>query len=212
MIRLSKVKDNKITILIPVFEEPEIVAKFVDENKSILKRYPVFVLNKKGGAILKEYTSFYKKSSCPTIGWPLGSSRKFLIRRVQTEFSLNLDVDTILPPDFVNEALKKLNDPKVGAIALDYENPQGHLAFGPSLWRTKVLQKLYDYTFWKPKCECIYMWNKLHRANLKVETLNKKAKHLKLLGDSIRQNKAGFLDYLWNIFISIAAKFKKIVY
>ncbi|MQY62144.1 glycosyltransferase [archaeon] len=200
---LSKKKD-KITIVLPVFEEPEIVAKFVNSNKEILKKYPVIVIDRKGGDILKEYASFYRKTSCPTIGWPLGSSRGFLIRRVQTKFTLNLDIDVLLPKNFLKESLKKFKDPQVAAVALDYEKPQGHLAFGPSIWRTEILQKLYDWRFWKTrKCECIYMWDKLHGERNKLETLNMRAKHLKSLGDFIKQRKGGFHNSTWNILIRL---------
>lgn len=203
---MSEKRDNKITIILPVFEEPEIVAKFITHNKKLLKKYPVIVINKKGGDILKEYASFYRKTNCPMIGWPLDRSRKFLIQRVQTQFTLILDVDVLLPTNFVKEALKKFNKPKVAVVALNYEKPQGHLAFGPSIWRTKILQKLYDWKFWKQPCECMYMWNKVNRENHKIETLNMKAKHLKLLGDSIKQKKAGVYNRAWNTSLQLGAK------
>jgi hypothetical protein len=193
-------KNKKITIALPVFEEPEIVAKFIEGNKKILEKHPLIVIDRKGGEALKEYASFYRKTCCPTIGLPLGSSRKFLVGRVQTEFTLNLDVDVLLPKNFVKESLKKFEDPKVAVVALDYEDLQGHLAFGPSIWRTEVLQKLYDWEFRKTReCECIYMWGKVRGAGYKIETLCMRAKHLKSVGTLIRQEKRGFRNCTWNI-------------
>jgi hypothetical protein len=190
---LSEKKDNKMTIILPVFEVPEVVAEFVKSNEAILKKHPLFVLDRKGGEILKEHATFYKKTSCPTIAFPLGSSRRFLIKKVQTEFTLNLDVDVLLPTNFIQEALRKFKNPCVAAVALEYEPPQGHLAFGPSIWRTKILQKLYDWEHWKTNnCECLYMWKKLRKAGYKLETLDMCAKHLKSWGDSIAQRKGDF--------------------
>jgi hypothetical protein len=203
-------EDEKITLALPVFEDPKIVAKFIDSNKEILEKYPVIVIDRKGGEALKKYASFYRKTCCPTIGLPLRSSRRFLIGRVQTEFTLNLDVDVLLPKDFVEESLKKFEDPKVAVVALDYEDPQGHLAFGPSLWRTEILQNLYDWGLWKTKkCECIYMWGKVRGANYKIETLGMRAKHLKSVSILIGQRKRGFLNCSWNILSRLYTRFKR---
>ncbi|MDH5375921.1 MAG: hypothetical protein OEW95_08925 [Candidatus Bathyarchaeota archaeon] len=203
-------KDKKITIALPVFEDPEIVAKFIDGNKEILEKYPLIVIDRNGGEALKEYASFYRKTCCPTIGLPLGSSRGFLIGRVETEFTLNLDVDVLLPKHFVKESLKKFEDPKVAVVALDYENLQGHLAFGPSIWRTEILQNLYDWGLWKTrKCECIYMWGKVRGAKYKVETLGMRAKHLRSVSILIGQGKRGFLNCSWNILSRLYTRFKR---
>lgn len=204
-------KDKKITIALPVFEEPEIVAKFIEANKGIIEKYPLIVIDRKGGEALKEYASFYRKTCCPTIGLPLGRSRKFLIGRVQTEITLNLDADVLLPKNFVKESLKKFEDPKVAVVALDYENLQGHLAFGPSIWRTEILQKLYDWEFRKTrKCECIYMWGKVRGAKYKIETLCMRAKHLKSVGTLIRQERRGFLNCTWDILSRLYARAPRI--
>jgi cellulose synthase/poly-beta-1,6-N-acetylglucosamine synthase-like glycosyltransferase len=204
-------KDKKITIALPVYEEPDIVANFIDGNKEILEKYPVIVVDRKGGEALKKYASFYKKTSCPTIGLPLGNSRKFLIGRVQTEFTLNLDADVLLPKNFVKESLKKFEDPEVAVVALDYENPQGHLAFGPSIWRTEILQKLYDWQklLKRKKCECIHMWSKVQRAKYRVETLGMSAKHVRSGDKLTRPREKGFLDRSWTILSRLYRRFKK---
>lgn len=188
--------DKMVSIVLPVFEEPEVVAKFLDYNIEIVHQCPLFVLDAKGGEILKKYATFYRKTICPTIGWPLGSSRRFLIQKVKTEFVLNMDVDVLLPKNFLQEALKKFNDPIVGAVSIDYEGHYTHLPFGPSIWRTRILQKLYDYQHWKLKnCECMYMWGKLRKAGYKLETLDMRAEHLKSWGDSITERHGGFFYY-----------------
>lgn len=205
-VTLTIKKDHLTTILIPVFEEPELVANFVNNNKDLLTRHQVFVIDRKGGNSLQEYAQFYRKTNCPLIGWPLGRSRRYLIRLVQTEFTLNLDADVVVPKQFINESLKKFKDPKVAVVALNYEKPQSHLAFGPSIWRTDVLKKLYDYNSLKSRpCECVYIWNKVHEADLKIETLNMRAKHLKSLGDFIKRSKAGFYYYAWDILLHLRA-------
>jgi len=197
---------NRLTIVLPVFDEPAVVAKFVKHNESILKKYPLFVLDRKGGDVLKKYAAFYKKTSCPTIGLLLGSSRRFLIRRVQTEFTLNLDGDVLLPANFVEEALKKFENPRVVAVALDYTQSQGHAAFGPSIWRTSVLQKMYDWKFLKTiRCECLYMWDKLREEGYEVDTLDMRAIHLKSWGDFITQRNGGFQYHAWKILLHIPA-------
>lgn len=208
-------KDNSVTIIIPVFEEPELVTKFVNSNKEILEKHPLFVINRKGGDVLRDRASFYKKTSCPTIGMLLGSSRKFLIRRVQTKFTLCLDTDVLLPENFVQEALKKFEDSQVAAVALDYEKSQDHLAFGPSIWRTKILQKMYNWEYVKTtKCECIYMWDKLHKNGYKIETVDMRAKHIKDLGDFMIKKKGGLRNYTWKNIMRILGflKFKVVKY
>ena len=74
----------------------------------------------------------------------------------------------------------KLRPEIVVVVAIDYEKPQGHLAFGTSIWRTEVLKQLYDWESEKVgDCECIHMWKKVHCAGLQIETLPYRAKHLK---------------------------------
>ena len=91
-----------------------------------------------------------------------------------------------MPPHYIEDAICILESkPEVGAIALNYAEPykQNHLAFGTSIWRTELLKELYDWrlTFnqqFKP-CECEYMWEKLEKKGIKVETLPLEATHLK---------------------------------
>ena len=172
-----------LTIVIPCFEKPETVAKSIEGNKEILKKYPVIVINKKGGEALKPVSSVFFQQD--TSFW---FARRFGLEFVKTKYILCLDIDTILPPKYIEKAIELLEkDPTIGAIALYYERSiQDHLAFGTSIWRTKELKNLYDWRLTYPPisfdiCECKYMWNKLEKANMKVETLPMKAIHLKYI-------------------------------
>jgi hypothetical protein len=53
--------DKMVSIVLPVFEEPEVVAKFLDYNIEIVHQCPLFVLDAKGGEILKNMLPFIEK-------------------------------------------------------------------------------------------------------------------------------------------------------
>lgn len=115
----------------------------------------------------------------------------------ETPFILNLDADTVLPGKYVDEALSILENDKAEAVAIDYENPQGHYAFGTSLWKADWLLKLYDYppkpveklvkigkqewviAYQNGFCECTYMWARLLRGGGKLESLGYRAIHIR---------------------------------
>ena len=117
----------------------------------------------------------------PDLSLPL--ARKLGISQVETKYTLNLDSDTILPDGYIEQALEILEkNQDVVAVAIDYEKLQGHYAFGTSIWRTNILQELYDwrgYTREIPICECVCMWQKLRASGGVLETLPTRAKHLK---------------------------------
>jgi hypothetical protein len=151
--------NNKIlTVVLPLKENQEILEKFIEGNRELLTNYPLIVI---GFGNLPE-------------------ARKYGISLVQTSFTLNLDSDVIIPLDFIEEALKEFQDDKVVVISIPYESDiQGHLPFGPSLWRTEILQELYDWEFGKGDCECRYMWEKVKSLGYKIVELDMKAKHLR---------------------------------
>ena len=136
---------DNLTILMLVNNEKQwIKDRFIEGNWKLLKRPFLHI------TIGPEVKGFWK-------------ARKEGLKRVESEYVLNLDADTILPEDYIEEAIHLLNvNPQVYAVALDYQFPftQGHLAFGTSVWRTEVLRRLYNF---EPgdQCECIYMWNKI---------------------------------------------------
>jgi cellulose synthase/poly-beta-1,6-N-acetylglucosamine synthase-like glycosyltransferase len=131
-------------------EKQDILEEFIERNRELLSKYPVII-----------------------IGYGhLSEARKYGISLVQTPYILNLDSDVIIPKNFVDEALKEFQDDKVVAISIPYDpDLQGHLPFGPSLWRTKILQDLYDWTEDKGYCECRYIFNKMEILGYKVKTI-----------------------------------------
>jgi len=175
-----------ITIVIPCSENPQLVLRSVEGNKEIYSKYPMIVVSKNGGGPFLRFSPLYFKQD--TSWW---FARRFGLEFVKTKYVLCLDVDTILPPQYIEQAVELLEkDPKIGAVALNYAPPstQNHLAFGTSIWRTEELKNLYDWRLVpipsgiKPLCECEYMWNKLTKLGLKVETLQMQATHIKNLG------------------------------
>src|SRR5208337_2476383 len=166
-----------LTILIPCFESPRVVEFSISNNEKLFSSYPVLVVNKKGGDLFKMFALivFDQKTS-----WWF--ARRFGLEFVKTKYVLNLDVDTTLPEGYVEKAIEILEaHPDIGAVALDYNPPQGHLAFGTSVWRTEQLKELYDWRLTEEQqgkiCECKYMWDKVAKKGLKVETLPMKAIH-----------------------------------
>jgi hypothetical protein len=184
-----------LTILIPVFEKTETVQKFLELNEEILKSNILIVIDSGGGSALKKFAAHYEEFP----RGDLGLARRHGINLAETEFIFNLDVDTVVPVSYINDATQILELNKdVFAVALDYENLQGHLAFGTSAWKTDILKKLYDYSIQKVSdgqyvkvgshiysnlnngwCECTYMWRKLKASGGRLETLPMRAKHLK---------------------------------
>ena len=176
---------NNLTILIPCSEEDELVELSINENYGILSKYPIVVVDKKGGDRYIFFNQvgnmnvkyFYQDSSF----W---MAREFGLDFVRTKYVLCLDVDTILPPLYIEKAIEVLESrPDVACVAINYESPnkQSHLAFGTSIWSTDLLRELYDWRLERNlKCECRYMWDKVESRGMKVETLPMEAKHLRV--------------------------------
>lgn len=170
-----------LTILIPCSEKPELVERSIEENEKLFSSYPVIVVNKEGGDLFKMFALVVFDQN--TSFW---FARRFGLEFVKTKYVLNLDVDTVLPEGYVEQAIEILEkNPDVIAIALDYAPPyaQNHLAFGTSIWRTDTLKELYDWRLtdrqaFRP-CECEYMWKKVEEAHKHIRSLPMQAKHLK---------------------------------
>lgn len=183
---------HDLTIVIPVKNPPDL-ERFIRENFRILSASWKIVIDSGGGEGL---------SKLPNILWiqrqvPMWEARKIGYEEVKTPFTLNLDADTILPDGYVKDALVLLRENSCDAVAIDYQPPQGHYAFGTSIWRTELLKKLYDYppkaveklikvgkqewitAFQNGFCECIYMWAKLIRSGGLLESVEHKAIHVK---------------------------------
>lgn len=187
-------RSNSLSIVLPVKNPPNIQL-FTELMKPLFEFYPLIVVDSGGGEPLAPYCKFYVQQNCQ-----LWEARQMGYGLAETPFILNLDVDTTLPSKYVEEALNLLKNDKAEAVAIDYENPQGHYAFGTSLWKADWLMKLYDYppkpveklvkvgkqewvtAFQCGFCECTYMWAKLLRCGGRLETLPYRAKHLHFEG------------------------------
>ena len=183
---------HDLTVVIPVKAPPDLDG-FVKGNLSLLSVTRKMVVDSGGGEPL---------GHLPNTHWLqrkvfMWEARRLGYEEVKTTFTLNLDADTILPNGYVQESLKILRKNSCDAVAVDYDPPQGHYAFGTSIWRTDWLRKLYDYppkaveklirvgerewitAFQNGFCECTYMWARLIRSGGRLETLGYKATHLK---------------------------------
>lgn len=176
-----------LTILIPVCESSEMVEKCIQGNENILTKYPLVIIDKEGG---EAFVSFEQQGNMNIQYFNQNTSfwfaRRFGLEFVKTEYVLNLDVDTILPEGYVEQAIEILEkNPDVYVVALNYplESNQTHLAFGTSIWRTEQLKELYDWRLTADQkfgmCECRYMWSKLKEKGFRKETLPMTAIHLK---------------------------------
>jgi hypothetical protein len=187
-----------LTIVIPIKNPPNI-SVFIKENEWLLKsKANKVIVDSGGGRIFQGARKLgflpllYEARDC--LIW---EARKLGYEYAVTPFTLNLDVDTIINCLYVDQALGILKKKKAQAVAIDYERLQGHYAFGTSIWRTKILKKLYDYppaavdklikvgqqqwvtAFQNGFCECTYMWSHLIKSGGRLETLDFRAKHLK---------------------------------
>jgi hypothetical protein len=183
-----------LTIVIPVKASPGL-DDFIKGNLSILSVTRKVVVDSGGGGPLGHLSNtvwIQREAS-------MWEARRLGYEEVKTPFTLNLDADTILPDGYVQESLNVLRKNLCDAVAVDYDPPQGHYAFGTSIWRTELLKELYDYppkaveklirvgeqewvtAFQNGFCECTYMWARLIRSGGRLETLGCKATHLKKL-------------------------------
>jgi len=183
---------HDLTIVIPVKDPPDL-ERFIKGNFAILNATCKVVVDSGGGKQLEKLpnTLWIQKQV------PMWEARKLGYKEVRTPFTLNLDADTILPEGYVQESLDLLRKGACDAVAIDYDPPQGHYAFGTSIWRTDLLRKLYNYppktveklirvgkqewvtAFQNGFCECAYMWARLLRSRGKLETLEYQAIHIK---------------------------------
>jgi len=183
---------HDLTIVIPVKDPPDL-QRFVKENLEVLSASKKVVVDSGRGEQLGRLpnTLLFQRQV------PMWEARRIGYEQVRTPFTLNLDADTILPNGYVLDGLNVLRKNSCDAVAIDYDPPQGHYAFGTSIWRTELLKKLYDYppraveklikvgeqewitAFQNGFCECTYMWARLIRSGGRLETLGYKATHLK---------------------------------
>jgi hypothetical protein len=164
-----------LTIVLPVKDTPSIVSQFIQHHGNLLRKYSSIVIDSGGGQELQNYASTYLQ-----INEPLHLARRRGIDLATSEFTLNLDVDALIPLAYPMQAMRLLQRVRdVVAVALDYEYPkrQGHLAFGTCLARSDALKLTYDWVPGRGSCECLYMWPRLRRYGY-LETLPLGVKHL----------------------------------
>jgi len=183
---------HDLTIVIPVKDPPDL-ERFIRENLEVLSASKKVVVDSGRGEQLGRLpnTLLFERQV------PMWEARRIGYEEVRTPFTLNLDADTILPNGYVLDSLDVLRKNSCDAVAIDYDPPQGHYAFGTSIWRTELLKKLYNYppkaveklikvgeqewitAFQNGFCECTYMWARLIRSGGRLETLGYRATHLK---------------------------------
>jgi len=147
---------KNLTVIFTVAKEDE---HFLDDKLANFSDYPIVISR--------------------TIG--LGKARRECIDKVSTEYVLVLDLDNVLPDQYIEDAIMIMKaDTKIAVIALDYEECIGHYGFGTSLWKGEMLKKLYDYQDYKGElCECCYLYRKVLQNKYKIETLPYRAIHNK---------------------------------
>ncbi|MGQ9461152.1 MAG: hypothetical protein ACUVRA_07985 [Candidatus Bathyarchaeaceae archaeon] len=183
---------HDLTIVIPVKNPPDL-QRFVRENLEVLSASKKVVVDSGRGEQLGRLpnTLLFQKQV------PMWEARRIGYEEVGTPFTLNLDANTILPNGYVLDSLNVLRKNSCDVVAIDYDPPQGHYAFGTSIWRTELLKKLYDYppkaveklvkvgeqewitAFQNGFCECTYMWARLLRSGGKLESMGYRAIHMK---------------------------------
>jgi len=171
---MSTISHSTLSLLLTVREQPHLVNWFINHYDDLLKNCEVIVIDSEGGETLKQYASYYTKAEMQ-----LDKARKLAIQKTETSFASIIDIDTLLPQGYIKSALKILQQNKADAVAIDYKPPQGHLAFGTSLWKTLTLQQLYDWQMGSRFCECIHMWRRIHQNKFKLATLPLYARHKK---------------------------------
>lgn len=111
----------------------------------------------------------------------LPEARVSMARQTQAALILNLDADTLIPVDYLSQAVRLFKTHKrVGALALNYSpNPQNHLAFGTSVMPTLLLLRTYDWKGYAENgtCECLHMWRRLTSEGWILATLPMAAEH-----------------------------------
>lgn len=182
-----------LSIVIPVKNPPNI-KEFIKKNKLFFKKYKLIVIDSGGGEELKKYADKYLFRNIS-----LTEARKLGYSKVKTKYTMNLDVDVIIPEGYIEHAIEILKE-DADAISIFYEDVghcNGALEFGCSIWKTNVVRELYDFSFklvsngkiykvgpniystlnngW---CECMYMWRKLKENGYTLTTCNFRAEHL----------------------------------
>ena len=180
-----------LSIVVPVKNPPNI-SLFIEGNLELFRKNDLIVIDSGGGKSLEPFSNIYVERDVSF--W---DARKLGYERVETKYILNLDCDVVVPNGYIKDALVLL-EKGIDAVSIFYENiSQGVLEYGVSIWKTDVLQRLYDFsmnlvldgkvvkvgsqayaTLNNGWCECTYMWRKLKASGGRLETFPYRAKHL----------------------------------
>lgn len=180
---------ENLTIVTPI-KETKSLLDWYNRMKWLLEKTEWTIIDSGGGKELESLCSQY----IAAVDVTFYEARKIGYHHVTSPLTLNLDAFTILPQEYVDEALTLLSSKEADCCAIDYEPSLGHYGYGTSMWRTDILNKLYDYV---PKlmrvsnrdskgeyhileysfCECNYMWNTLVTSKHKFVPLFYKAKN-----------------------------------
>jgi len=180
---------SDLTIVVPI-KNPKKLDEWLRQMEWLLKEHRAIIIDSGGGEKLEAFSWKYVKKDLTE--W---EARELGYSFVETPLVLNLDVDTVLPIEYVQEALELLRSGKADVTAIDYVESIGHYGLGTSMWRTDVLKEVYDYppkalelamkeepshwhVFRYTICECIYVWNKLCALKKKFVPLLYKAVNL----------------------------------
>lgn len=186
---------SELTVAI-IVKNPPNAKEFLETNRDYLQENFVIVVDSGGGESYEAFADIYEKKDLN-----LTDARKYIISLLQTPYVLILDADVIIPQGYPEAAIKLFQENRADAVSIFYEDVahcQGGLEFGCSIWKTRVLQSLYDFSYslsisktaikvgphyWATLhngwCECMYMWRKIKDNNLLLETLPYRAVHLK---------------------------------
>jgi len=166
---------SDLSVVIPVRDPPDL-PQFIREMEWLLFRSSLIVVDSGGGELLRGYTTVYVSADMA-----MGEARKLGILVVKTPFTLNLDVDAVISPSYLEAALEILRNNLAEAVATSYESFSHHYGFAGSLWKTDWLQRLYNYSTRAASgvCECDHMWARLAEAGGRLKKLPKRAKHLR---------------------------------
>jgi len=90
-----------LTITIPIKAAPKEIEEAIARNQRILETYPIIVVDRQGGDVFKtmKNATYFKLDSS------FWDARRFALEKVETTYVLCLDIDTVLPENYVKEAI-----------------------------------------------------------------------------------------------------------
>lgn len=145
----AKCCDGKLTVVVPAYNE---AASIADTVRSLLNQTrkidEIIVIDD----FSTDHTGEIARNLGVTVIRPpknTGSkagAQNFAMTRVESEFTMAIDADTVLAPDAIEKIMEAMEDPKVAA-ACGFVLPR-HVN---TLWeRGRYIEYLFAFTFYKP--------------------------------------------------------------